>query len=251
MLYTYTDKDQYKPPVESCMYDSLGRISNTESYVGSAASNAGSKVFDDSLISDARQKKLEQRIFRDKPFKIMHICLATDVDVDTLKNKNPFDPRYYYNENILCSVKIYSDGLIEINPGFSKYIDETQESDRKVDGLSATVFLNNKTVNSGIKEGFRLSSHRVLNSLGSEYLFTLQNLNDLLLPQKIEEIRQLNMISDKQASQRSRGNASSDSKKWMQDPPSIKHDIILAFYGEIVSATGFYGEQLFVNYKVN
>jgi hypothetical protein len=251
MLYTYTDKDQYKPPAEPCMYDSLGSISSTESYVGSAASNAGSKIVDESLISDARQKKLEQRIFRDRPFKVMHICLATDIDIDTIKNKNPFDSSYYYNENVLCSVKMYSDGLIEINPGFSKYIDESQESVKHSGGLTANSFLNNKTVNTALKEGFRLSSHRIFTILGSEYIFTLQNLNDLLLPQKIEEIRKLNIIADKQASQRSRGVQGSDSKKWMQDPPSNNHDVILAFYGEIVSGTGFFGEQLFVNYKVN
>jgi hypothetical protein len=33
---------------------------------------------------DAREKAIAHRLFRDKPFKSMHICLATDVEAEKL-----------------------------------------------------------------------------------------------------------------------------------------------------------------------
>ena len=61
----------------------------------------------------AREKKVRERVFREKPYKTMHICLATDVDVDALIDGKYVDANLFYTEHILFSIRIYTDGLIE------------------------------------------------------------------------------------------------------------------------------------------
>jgi hypothetical protein len=79
-------------------------------------------------VKNARDLKVSQRVIRENPFKIMHICFATDVDVETLRTKKPWDPEYYYTEHVLCTIKVYKDGLVEVSPPFSPILEEIGDS---------------------------------------------------------------------------------------------------------------------------
>jgi hypothetical protein len=50
-----------------------------EPYLGAAVRTLGGVQ-----KMDAREKAIAHRLFRDKPFKSMHICLATDVEAEKL-----------------------------------------------------------------------------------------------------------------------------------------------------------------------
>ena len=60
----------------------------------------------------------------------MHICLATDIDVEALRKKKPTNNNIsqYMSEHILCSIRLYRDGLLEVTPSFSRIADETISS---------------------------------------------------------------------------------------------------------------------------
>ena len=57
-----------------------------ESYLGQAASSGINDAQYD-LGTASRQKGLSNKLFRDKPYKTMHICLATDINKAGLTQK--------------------------------------------------------------------------------------------------------------------------------------------------------------------
>jgi len=198
---------------------------------------------------DARQRKVRQRIYREKPYKVMHVCMATDVDVETLRDKKPWDPSYFYTEHVLFSIKLYADGLMETMPEFSKPIEE--EGGIGAELTSQSVFLSDKDVAAAIRKGFKLATYRVSSKLGSEFEYSFENINALVLPAQIEEARRREASMDAVAAANSRGTSrSSDPIAWKQDPPAQGYDKSVAVYAELVSGTGFEGERLYVNYQV-
>ena len=179
-----------------------------ESYLGTAMSR--SSHYNESTNSvDRRSVKVENRVFREKPYKVMYICLASDVDVSVLgSSHHVWDESMYFKHTILCEMRLYNDGLLEMTPGFSESCKEpysasattaTATSTRgrsastegvvsnatDVDSLMPTekapksVFMSNQTIIAGYKTGFRLSTHTVRTEDGHMFEFSLENMNAL------------------------------------------------------------------------
>lgn len=250
MLYTYVDRDRYLPMKNPVLVDGVGNFETEENYLGVAVLGPGSKV-----LNDARKKKAEERVFREKPFKEMHICLATDVDIDALKDKNVWDPSFFYTEHVLCSIKLYHDGLFEVSPGFSGIIEEFHGTSIAINEVAPSMFLSDNTVATGIRKGFKVSTHRVRSNRGSEFEYCIQNVNDLFLPQQIEDVRKFKMSQDNLTAARSRGifrggDNGDVGAQWKQDPPAKSFHKSISFMGDIVSGSGFDGDHIFVNYQI-
>lgn len=276
MLYTYTDREHHTPETAPPLMDPTG----TEPYLGAAISGAwapthtfpsvtslpshppnphptppqtqptgsGMAVDNEGTLADARQRKVRQRVFKEKPFKVMHVCLATDVDVVRLRDEKPWAPEHYFKEHVLFSLRVYNDGLLEMAPEFSRVMDEDDSrlASSANEGGAPSVFLTNKTVAAGIKKGMRLTSYRLRSEDGSEYEYALENVNQCIEPAQLEAARVAAIINDAFKAQAVRGEGA-----WRMDPPAPGRDETLTYYAEIVSGTGFEGETLFVSYHVS
>ena len=236
MVYTYIDREHYTPDVTPIIYDSKG----VESYVSKALSRQG-------IVKNVRDLKVSQRVIRENPYKVMHICFATDVDVETLKTKKPWDPEYYYTEHVLCTIKIYKDGLLEVSPPFSPIIEEEDNLIHE-SATVPSVFSSDKTIKNSVNKGFKIKTDRLRSKNGSEYEFCIQNVNQLQSPQDIEDMLNLNKGTDKEAAIASRG-LDDGLSSWKQDPPGKLFDKTVSIYAEIISGTGFNGRNLFVSYQ--
>lgn len=177
-----------------------------ESYVGTAMSRSSHYNEATSQV-DKRSIKVENRSFRDKPYKVMYICLASEVDVEALSSTHHiWDESMYYKNNVLCEMRLYSDGLLEMTPGFSEVCKEpysaavtkTHSSRMRsastegavsnatdVDSLmpttqaSKSVFMNNQTIIAGFKTGFRLATYTMRTEDGHLFEYSLENVNAL------------------------------------------------------------------------
>eukprot|EP00600_Ochromonadales_sp_CCMP1393_P000658 CAMPEP_0174985650 /NCGR_PEP_ID=MMETSP0004_2-20121128/18462_1 /TAXON_ID=420556 /ORGANISM="Ochromonas sp., Strain CCMP1393" /LENGTH=1154 /DNA_ID=CAMNT_0016238327 /DNA_START=65 /DNA_END=3529 /DNA_ORIENTATION=+ len=244
MLYTYTDKDNFRAEKPPPLHDP----GTQEPYVGAAVRNLGSVH-----LGSARQRGISQKLFRDRSFKAMHVCLATDVKTEKIVKDDGsgfslegWNEKDYFNEHVLCSIRLYQDGLLEVSPMFSTVVEEeVNVTHDECSGLSA--FLDDVSAEAGIKKGFRLSSFRVRSSKGSEFEYVIENLNDLLIPYKIEQIYQRKSLNDAIRATETRGAVGFES--WKQDPPT--RDKTVGVYAELVSAHGFDAENLFVCYEVS
>jgi len=237
MIYTYVDREHYIPDATPVLYDTT-----VESYVSKAVNRVG-------IIKNSRDLKVSQRVTRENPYKVMHICFATDVDVETLRTKKPWEPEYYYTEHVLCTIKVFKDGLVEVSPPFHPIVEE-QGDFVALDGSTLpSVFTNETTIKNSVNKGFRIKTDRLRSKTGSEYEFCIQNLNQLKSPQDIEDMLNLNKENDNEAAIASRGLDDQGLAAWKQDPPGKLFDKTMSIYAEIVSGTGFYGRNLFVSYQ--
>eukprot|EP01038_Epipyxis_sp_PR26KG_P017331 gene17331-23923_t len=243
MLYTYVDKDHFQPEQH---HPIITESNNNESYLGVAVTSHGKL----DKHAGKRHNKISQKIFNEKPFKSMHICLATEVETDYLQQgilDNPHDhASHHYSEHVLCSINVYQDGLIEVSPSFSGIVSEVNidmnaHHTTPQKPLALSPFLDEKTTEIGRKKGFRLSTFKLRTKSGTDYEYIIQNLNEIIIPQKINEHMMKNVRPPSELSMRSVGN-------WNQSPSS-KHKSI-AIYAEIVSGYGFEGENIYVNYQI-
>ena len=77
----------------------------------------------------------------------------------------------HYTEHLLCTVRIYNDGLVEMNPKLSSVIEEQNGQPKK--DASDTLFMSDESVSAATRTGLRLGAYRVRSKLGSEYEYTL------------------------------------------------------------------------------
>lgn len=241
MIYTYVDKDHYSPEMAPPVWDNNGQ----ESYLGAAVSALG-KQQNTNDVND-RDMSIARRIFKDKPFKTMHICMATDIDKEKLLKQTSYEsPNAHFQEHILCSIHMYQDGLLEVTPAFSGVVDElTPAGEENEHAIPISVFFNDPTAETAIKKGLKLSTFRIHSKTGVEYEFVLQNINDLLIPHKIEALLK------EESAQRSMLAAETrfgESDNWKQDPS--RSDRTVVYYAEIVDASGFDGYRHYVNYQI-
>ena len=125
----------------------------------------------------------------------IHIHIHSSIpiqQVKTILDKHPDDVSNHYQQHVLCSIKIFKDGLIEVSPSLSTIVEENPNEDLNSDmvqqrPLAMSAFIEDKTVETALKKGFRLSTFRVVTEAGNEFEFAIQNLNELLIPYKIEE----------------------------------------------------------------
>ncbi len=138
------------------------------------------------------------------------------------------------------------DGLLEVTPSFSGVVDELQAHGEAVEeSMPLSLFMNDETAEASIKKGVRLSTFRVKARNGSEYEYVIQNVNDVMIPFKIEEyLRQQANIDAMKAAETRYG----ESDSWKQDPSSRTRTV--AIYAEIVGTSGFEGYRHFVSYHV-
>ena len=245
MLYTYTDKNnrlaRTKGPVRYLTDD------NMETYLSVGASHRRN----DDIGS--REKKINERFYREKPFKVMHICMATDVNVEALKSK-PMYPEAHFAEHVLCSIFVYDDGLIEFSPDLSQNLDESKR--RNADIMSPSVFMNDETVAASLTKdkGIKLNTYLVTSASGRTFEFALQNLNGLFSPTELDAKRRADAIKDTIHARNNRvfDNTAQevDKSQWQQDPPSKGSARSICYYADIISGQGCEGERLFVDYEV-
>ena len=221
MLYTYIDKDHFwtesLPPVHDQNVE--------ESYLGAAMFSQTSD--DVTTTAHKREIKVQKRVTREKPYKSMHICIATDVDVEALQSKDLFGytkkVSSHMTEHILCSMRLYGDGLLEVYPNFS--LPTTENSGGVslgvggvIERASLSTFLDDGTVQAAVNKGFRLMTHRIQSKSGVEYEYCIQNINDLLSPMDIDEVLLRQKLLDMKAATANR--STNDAASWKQDPPA-------------------------------
>ena len=185
----------------------------------------------------------------------MHVCLATDIDINALKDikSNSQDISSHIVEHVLCTIKLYQDGFLEVTPGFSGIISESSDDlsgafDASQERSSLSLFLDDNTVRTGISNGFKITTNRIRSKIGLEYEYSIQNINDVLIPHQLSEIMKKQKLLDKKSSVQSK--SSIENSSWKQDPPSKNYDQVIGIYAEIVSGENFHGNKLFVNYQV-
>lgn len=187
----------------------------------------------------------------------MHICLGTDIDVEALSGQNPRSRDLLVlgnmTEHVLCTIKLYHDGLLQVTPGFSGVTAEASGGfpegiESMAERCSLTAFLDESTVQGALASGFKLTTSKVRSKKGVEYEYMIQNMNDVLIPYQLEEILKLQKASDMRASALHR--SSNEKSSWKQDPPSAGKHKVVAVYAEIVSGQDFNGNKISVNYQV-
>ena len=242
MLYTYTDKNEGKPleraPVRFSADD------NIEPYLGVATSSHSGRA-----EAANREKHAGDRIFRERPYKIMHVCMATDVDVDAIQN-SPLFPEAHYNEHVLASIRIYNDGMVECAPRLSEAMNE--EGGKGSETVGPSMFSNDLTAAAAINpnKGLKLSTYTVNSAAGREFEYCLQNLHRTDSPAELDCKRRTELAKDAAAARNNRINEEDDENCWRQDPPSKGFHKSIAFFAEIVSGTSFTGDRLYVDYEV-
>lgn len=193
----------------------------------------------------------------------MYICLATDA-LDSVTRASTLEPQQLNSpedtlllssslrEHILCAVKLYQDGVLEISPAFSSIVEEDStttllQSSIGQAGSPMSVFLDDSTIEAGMRKGFRLSSFKVRSIKGAEYEYVLHNVNDILVPHQLEAIATKQSVQNaiKAAENRS---STIGGHNWKQDPS--KKDRTLGVYAEIVSGKSFEGDSLVVTYEL-
>lgn len=176
MLFTYVDGDNEHPGYTKKLLSTYGGTEK-ESYLADAVR---AHVPSDNLSN--RQSKVRDRISRDRTYKTMHICLATDVNVKTPEQQEKS------TEHLLCTIHLYSDGMLEVSPDFSQLLEEPSKGvkpateQEPVNGMLAS----HKTAVIALRKGLRLGTYTVRSSSGSEFEYTFENMNGIITPLEIE-----------------------------------------------------------------
>lgn len=243
MLYTVIEKEEYhhnKTPLTK------GTTYPLESYLGQAISNK-----DGSSSSTSKNHKIGQRLRREKAVKNMFIYLATDVEVDNIKQNKFYNIQEHYHEHLLCAIRLDQDGLLEMSPGFSDIVSESSLGRLSTSGSGqpSSLFMDDLSILAGIRKGFLIQTYRLRTKQGVEYEYVIQNVNELTIPHEIQELEIESLNRDMKNAEDSRGIR--ETQEWRQDPPLHPHTASLAVYAEIVSAFGFQDQKVFVNYQVS
>jgi len=243
MLYTYIERDEYTVDEGPLLIHSSG----AESYLGAAIYSKKNLISDENeeaLLYSSRRQTIIGRETNATKVKVMHVCLATDVDSKALADASTHhETSQYMSEHLLCSFRLFPDGRLEVSPGFSGILEENT-----IDGTtSRSLFMENKTVVAGLTKGFKLETFRLRTSKGMEFEYVIENLNEITAPQEIEELRQRKLANDVSAASKSRDTAES----WKQDPPEKTYHHSTAINGELVSCSGFEGDRFFISYQIS
>ena len=242
MLYTYTDKNDDKPLERAPVLFSTD--DNIEPYLGVATSSHTGRE-----EAGAREKHAGDRVFRECPYKVMHVCMATDVDVEALQNA-PMFPEAHYTEHVLASIRVYTDGLVECTPRLSEALNET--GGKGSETVAPTMFSNDQTAAAAINpsKGLKISMYTVASAAGREFEYCLQNVHQVNSPAELDLKRRAELAKDAATARNSRINEEDDENCWRQDPPARGFHKSIAIFAEIVSGKSFTGERLYVDYEV-
>jgi hypothetical protein len=150
MLFTYVDSDNRDNDNKIEQKNILATYSNDdkESYIAAALRH---QVPDNEL--DNRQAKVRDRVTRERTSKIMRICLATDVNT-----KAP-DQQDKATEHLLCTLTLYSDGMLDISPDFSALLEESGNDhiQSSTDQIPVQgMFTSDRTAAIALRKGLRL-----------------------------------------------------------------------------------------------
>jgi Ciliary basal body-associated, B9 protein len=193
-------------------------------------------------------------ILRGETFKSMHICLATDVTTTaSAKGHSSHTALKDMIEHVLCSIKLYQSGLLEVTPGLSGPVSETEGVFLESKGLASnrvamSAFLDDNSVERAMASGFKLSTSSIRSKNGVEYEYCIQNVNDLLVPYQLEEILKRQNLLDMRS--HTLNKCSAEHTNWTQDPAAPGRQKIYTIYAEIVSGENFTGKKIFLNYQV-
>lgn len=239
MLFTYVDSDGYSAPDKKNVLATYLE-DNKESYVAAAMRP---HVPDSDL--DGRQARVRQRVNRDRTCKTMHICLATDV------NTRAADKQEKATEHLLCTIHLYSDGMLEVSPDFSDLLEEPSKGSAGTEQAAVPgMFATDKTAATAMKKGLRLSTYSLRSASGSDFEYTIENVNGVFTPTEVDALRRRVEENDLARALKLHGPRGPDSN-WQQDPPKESFTHTVTMNVELVSATGFDGRELFVSYEVS
>lgn len=238
MLFTYVDGDGYSPAGKKSVLASYSG-DYKESYIASAMR---STVADDDL--DRRQAKLRERLTRERTCQTMHVCLATDVNTTTPAEQDKA------TEHLLCTVHLYSDGMLEISPDFSELLEEAEKGVILAEQVPVSgIFASDRTAATALRKGLRIGTHSLRSASGSDFEYTIENLNGVIMPTEVEEFEKKAQVNALARSLKFRGVRGPESS-WLQDPPKETFNRSVAMNVEVVSAKGFDGRELFICYEV-
>ena len=91
---------------------------------------------------------------------------------------------------------MFKEGFIEVSPSLSQIIEENPHIDDlgsdmiQQKPIAISAFIEDSTVHTALRKGFRLSTFRLMSEKGAEFEYAIQNVNELLVPYKIEQILQ-------------------------------------------------------------
>lgn len=275
MFYTYIDSESFDCTQPIILNYSNGPVG--VSYLGVATQDLSRKFSSGdeppkltaaiaSSVRDVfnnRERKIKERFQRNHPMKVMHICLATDVDVEALRRPpslleqaasgistaNPYAA--HYMETVVCSISLHQDRWLEVHPALSGLLQETEAREGYLGprtgvtapcsdaaDVSLSAFMSDSTVQAAATVGVRLQTYRLRAKSGREFEFSLQNAAEVLLPPpRADPPRAVPALSGR-------------SDLWRQSPPAADHHRTATFHAEIVSGTSFESDELCVEYQV-
>lgn len=252
MLYTYTDDDTFTSPIMNQLLDSTNSSIDHVNYVGEAYMNNGKLTLHDN-IRNHNYKRLKTRFKKEgDSYSDMYICFATDVDLSKLRSGVvALNPHHHFKEHILCSIRYHFNGLIEISPGISEICIDSSVSNVNIP-ISMSAVMDTKSIMNGFSQGYLLSKYTVKSRSGSSFEYTIENSNEIVVPNILKEIRENDYYRDLNNWLLNSGNDPTNNieSNWKQDPPAKGFDCTYSFFGEIVSGYGFENDNCYVCYEV-
>lgn len=135
---------------------------------------------------------------------------------------------------MLCFIRYHEDGLIEVSPGLSEFLQESPEEVQLIgleDVVPLSSLMSDSTVIHGAKKGFKLSTFHLRSNDGSDFEFAVENVNEVLVPSVLEHVRELQSEVDSQALVSNLGlDEKIDAQEsWKQDPPATGSHFSIAY----------------------
>lgn len=138
---------------------------------------------------------------------------------------------------------------MEVSPGLSSILEEPQSEQPQdlwgdpfhAGSVAMSAFLRDRTVEAAMKKGFRLSTFRIRARNGTEYEYAVENVNELLIPHKVEEVLRRKALQDAVVAVEHRG-----LRRVTSSPVQPEYDLSLNVYGECEEGEGRGGGRTFL-----
>lgn len=177
MLFSYVDADSYVPP-ELVAHKVTASTLTSRSTLADAMLFMPQRNSGDRKVSIPREaQRLQAKLDREAPFKIMYIMAAVEVDAKAAQHRlgssgRAKDDGIECHEEVLCEIRAYRSGRLEARPGFSEPMAEDGR-----DGASC--FLDDEALATRDRLGPRLTTFRFTTARGSIYEYAVENVQEV------------------------------------------------------------------------
>eukprot|EP00284_Hemiselmis_tepida_P006908 CAMPEP_0174937344 /NCGR_PEP_ID=MMETSP1355-20121228/60210_1 /TAXON_ID=464990 /ORGANISM="Hemiselmis tepida, Strain CCMP443" /LENGTH=556 /DNA_ID=CAMNT_0016184189 /DNA_START=98 /DNA_END=1764 /DNA_ORIENTATION=- len=223
-MFTYVDADSFEDVTEF-------------------VSNVTTSPFEKPTPLAERMMKVQEKRGRhtelSEPFKMMYIVAQVKGRVDvTVRSEEGEGPTYIMQEEVLCAIRVYSDGTIDMTPGFSP------KPPIKVDPMKGGAYKT--TSEQGVP-------YRLETESGCVYEYWLENATEPADASEVaaahaKEVRFQQELFDK--TQELRRNFVGDEFEPYSDQPELDARKVM-INCEIVSAQGFDWDHVYVQYLID